>query len=178
MPPTVIATPGATDATSYITVAEADAYLDGRPNTAAWLAAPVPDRARAVIAATRLLDPLPWQGSRATASQSLSWPRAACPDADAPWGAGHDRRQAWVYYAPTVIPRRVTDAACELALQVLNAGGTDLGTLDADANLIAKSVGPLSKAWSPQGKPQGLGRFPSIVALLRPLLSPPGVVRS
>lgn len=176
--PTVIATPGAANATSYLTVAEADAYLDARPNVAAWTGASADARARAVITATRLLSPLPWRGSRTTAAQALAWPRADCPNPDAPWGVSGVTGDEWIYYASDVIPQRVKDACAELALELLNAGTSDLATLDGDANLTAKSIGPLSKAWGAQGKPQGMARFPFLLALLAPLLDTPGLARA
>lgn len=176
--PTVIATAGAADANSYVTVAEAQAYLDARLNVAAWTNASVDDRERAVITATRLLTPLPWLGSRTTSAQALAWPRTACPDPDAPEGFTGVRGLGYLYYDTSVIPVRVKDATCELALEVLNAGTADLGTLDADANLTSKTVGPLSKSWATGGKPQGLARFTFFRTLIAPLLGGTGVQRS
>lgn len=176
--PTIIATPGASDANSYVTVVEATAYLDARFNVGAWTAASADDKERALISATRLLTPLPFLGSRTTAAQSLAWPRTAAPDPDAPIGFSGLRDAGYLYYAQTVVPVRLKDATCELALEVLNAGTADLGTLDADANLTSKTVGPLSKSWAVGGKPQGLARFSFFRSLIAPLLGGARLVRS
>lgn len=176
--PSVIETPGAANANSFVSVAEATTYLDARPNIAAWTAADADAKARAVITATRLLSPLSWRGSRVTSTQALSWPRANCPDPDAPTGYLGATRDDWVSYDISIIPQRVKDATCETALAIVNSGATDFATLDADANLTSKTVGPLSKSWGAGGKPQGLARFPMLSSLLGPLLDVGGVRRS
>ncbi len=176
--PTVIATPGASNATSYVTVAEADTYLEARPNVTAWTLASATDRAVAVITATRLLTPLSWLGSRTSRTQALAWPRTACVDPDAPVGYTGYRGDESIYFDPAVVPARIKDATCELALEVLKAGTADLATLDGDAGLVAKTIGPISKAWGTRGKPQGLARFTQVLTLIRPLLGGTGVIRS
>jgi len=77
---TVVATAGATNANSYITVAAADDLADDYLGTLAWTTATTDNRGRALIMATRYLDQLEWIGSRASSTQVLAWPRsdAAC----------------------------------------------------------------------------------------------------
>ena len=54
--PVLIATPGANDANSFLTEAEASVLLDERLDTDAWTSASVEDRERALIWSTRLLN--------------------------------------------------------------------------------------------------------------------------
>lgn len=176
MPLTVIATAGAATANSYVTVAEADAFLDGRLNAGAWSATDADTRAKAVVEATRELDALPWAGSRVSTAQALNWPRAYVLDPDAPWDVETTGIDDRLYIAETVIPPRVKDATIELALQFVKAGTSDLAALDGDAGLVAKTVGPLAKAWGALGKPQGLARFPRAAQRLRPLLAGGGTM--
>lgn len=103
MPPTIVATPGASNANSYLTVAEADAYFDARlPLTPAWEDAD--SRETLLVMATRLIDSMfrggsvlipgngltsayyivrpKWTGSPATTTQKLAWPRSGMYDAN------------------------------------------------------------------------------------------------
>lgn len=168
--PTIIATPGAADATSYVTRAECTTYLDARLNSSAWTAASNDDQDRALIEATRTLDALTWQGSRVTTTQALQWPRQSVPDPDAPrpaFGTKYDT----LYFDPTVIPTRLQSATCELALEFLKAGTTDLAALPASNGIITETVGPLSTTYAtPAQRASGIARFPRVLQLVGPLL--------
>ena len=72
---TLIATPKATNANSFATVAEADAYHDTRLHNAEWSAASDADKTKALIQATRILDAMTWKGARTTTTQALKFPR-------------------------------------------------------------------------------------------------------
>ena len=80
--PTLISTAGASDANSYLSVADADAIADGMVGTLAWSSALEADKIKALITATNGLETLRWIGSRATTTQALAWPRtdASCGD--------------------------------------------------------------------------------------------------
>lgn len=82
MPVTVIATAGASNANSYITVATGDDLANVYLGTLAWSSASSDSKGRALIMATRYLDQLEWVGIRATTTQALDWPRsgATCGD--------------------------------------------------------------------------------------------------
>lgn len=73
---TVTATVGASGANSYLSVAAADAIADLRLGTLSWDTATTDDKGRALIAATSGLDTLGYNGTRATETQALAWPRA------------------------------------------------------------------------------------------------------
>jgi hypothetical protein len=65
----------------------------------------------------------------------------------------------------------VKDAQCELALEFLKAGTTDVAALPANAELVSQSVDVLSKTFAdPSKRRQGIVRFPRVYNLIRPLL--------
>lgn len=80
--PAIVATAGASNANSYLTVAAADTIANGMIGTLAWTTASADDKARALITATNGLETLGWVGERSSTTQALSWPRsdASCGD--------------------------------------------------------------------------------------------------
>jgi hypothetical protein len=65
----------------------------------------------------------------------------------------------------------VKDATCELALEFLKAGTTDIAAQDTKQNVIQKTIGPISTTYSdPSQRAVGLARYPRVMALLAPLL--------
>ena len=99
-------------------------------------------------------------------TQSLSWPRTWAVNPDAAWQT--------TYYGVTVVPQRVKDATCELAFQYVNAGTTDLATVDDSAGIIEKTIDVLTTRWDINRKQVGLNRFPRVLAYIRPLLASGG----
>lgn len=73
---TVVATSGAANANSYLTVAAADSIANTMIATLKWSTATTDNKGRALITATRYLDQLGWIGDRATTTQALAWPRS------------------------------------------------------------------------------------------------------
>lgn len=160
--PIIIATPGASNANSYETHAEANTYFDERLLlTPPWLAS---GEERVLIMATRVLDvtaqpgktyiTLPngsgyyrarrtWTGTPATATQRLAWPRTGMYDRN---GNAID---------PGVIPQELKDAESELAGQLLRADRT----LDNDVivqGLTSLRAGPVSLSFREGIMPQVL----------------------
>jgi hypothetical protein len=79
--PTVIATPGAPDANSFITVARGDTIADERLYATNWSAETDEDqKARAVIMATSEIAKECWKGIGASSTQSLPFPRTGLLD--------------------------------------------------------------------------------------------------
>lgn len=104
--PAIVATAGAGNANSYLTVAGANAIANGMIGTLAWSTATDDDKARALITATNGLETLSYIGTRATETQALSWPRSDVECGDkAP--------------ADTEIPREVELATFDLANSLL-----------------------------------------------------------
>jgi len=159
MPLSVDATVGGAASTSFVTVTEADTYLSFRLNSAAWTGAD--PKCQALVEATRDLSALAWQGYRVDDMQALSWPRANAPNPDGISDACFDT---------TEIPQRIKDATCELALEFLRAGTTDVAALDSKAGVIEKTVGPLTTRWQAGQRPTGLARYPRVMQLIAPLL--------
>lgn len=82
MPASIVATAGASNANSYLTIAAADTLAESVIGTLAWATATTDNKTRALITATRGLDTLAYIGSRTTTTQALAWPRtdASCGD--------------------------------------------------------------------------------------------------
>jgi hypothetical protein len=134
MPVTIIATPGDVNANSYVTLEEATAYFAERLYATAWTGAATDDvRRQALIMATQRLEPLPWDGYRASLNQRLQWPRSGCTDRDG-YGVAFD-----------AIPEDVRIACCEEAIGLL-AKGSDPSAVDPLANFSALKVGSISIA--------------------------------
>lgn len=137
MPPTIIATAGVSNANSFATEAEVDAYFDARlPLPTPWVAGAAGNRAVIVQAARvltvmgvsrrTLIRPLQtkglssayyyvsraWQGTIATDTQSLAWPRLGL----------FDRLGRAV--AASAVPQELKDAQAELAGQLYMADTT------------------------------------------------------
>lgn len=163
---TIVATVGAADANSYVTLIEAEAYMESRRNASLWDAATTDSKNRALVEATRDLSTRTYDGDRVTTTQALAWPRQWAPDPDSPTGD---------YFLSTVVPQRVKDATCELAFQFVKAGTTDVAALDPNDGVIEKTVDVLKTRWAePHTRAKGLARYPRVYELIRPLLLAPG----
>ncbi len=114
---TVVATPGASNANSFQTVAEIDAYYQSRvPVTVAdeWLDAAASDKDAAAVMATRVMTAsIAWTGYETSASQPLPWPRE-----------GMWLRNGRDYVANNAIPQELKDAHAELARILLSTDRT------------------------------------------------------
>lgn len=158
----IIAVPGAANANSYTEVAVFDAYCNDRLHAEAATEASEDNKARALIEATRELTVLNWLGNRSTDTQALAWPRKNVLNPDS---------SGLSTYPISVIPQRIIDATCELALQFLKAGSSDLASLDANDGVIRKKVDVLETEWAaPQYRKQGLALFPRVLKLVAPLI--------
>lgn len=175
--PTIVATPGDATANSYVTEVEFIAYLASRGNLysgATVSGSTCTDAEKtALIEATRDLTDLPWTGTRVDLVQRLAWPREYARNPDAPEFLERGEISE-LYYDETVVPDRVKDATCELAVQYLKAGTTDLAVADPERGLVSKTLGPISKTWAQGQKPSGLARFPRILGRVAPLLAASG----
>lgn len=130
--PTLTTTVGAADTNSYVTVSYATSYFDERLNTSDWDNADQADQERALIMAARRLDQEPWEGAKTDpdpSDQALAWPRNNATDRD-----GH-------LFENDVIPEKVKEAQCELALAML---GEDLLDDTGLEGFEEVEVGPVS----------------------------------
>jgi len=126
----LVATAGASDANSYATRAEADAYHEARLHADAWTVSDG-DKERALVMATRLLDSLvTWTGAASGETQALAWPRSGMLTRN---GYG---------ISSTIIPQALKDATAEFARQLL----TEDRSLDNDVEangLTQLKAGPV-----------------------------------
>jgi hypothetical protein len=127
------------DSNTYIGLADADAYFEGRLHAEAWTAADDPTKSAALVHAARMLDQyISWLGEKSNTDQAMEWPR---------WGVYLDgsvyymtpnQPAAWVYAIDSdTIPRVLKDAQCELALVLI---GQDLQSLPDTAGFKVISV--------------------------------------
>jgi hypothetical protein len=158
----ITATVGSPTANSFVTLAEATSYMEGRLNASTWDAAATDSQNRALVEATRELSARTWKGMRVTDTQALSWPRQWACDPDSPVQG---------YFSTTVIPQRVKDATCELAFQFIKAGTTDIAALDATQGVIRKRIDVIETEYAePHARVTGLKRFPRVWTLVAPML--------
>lgn len=165
----IVATVGSATANSFVTLAEAQAYVDGRLNTDLWTAATTDQQNRALVEATIEIHQREYNGRRVDAVQVLNWPRFFCPNPDAPL-------TTYWFYLSTTIPDRIKNATCELALQFIVNGTTDIGSLDPTITLHRESIGgAIDTEYEPSYlRPQGLARFPRVLRYIKPLLADSG----
>lgn len=121
----------ATAANSCATVADLDSYMLSILHVGAKAqAATAPQKGAALVQATRWMQGLDWDGTRATQAQPLAWPRVGVVDAD-----GYE-------IAADVIPWQIRDGCCEFAYRLLLSdraadakAGVQLGTLKTSAGV-------------------------------------------
>lgn len=160
----IVATVGSATANSFVTLAEAQTYMDGRLNGTLWDSATTDSQNRALVEAARELNTLSFVARKTTNTQALQWPRFYATDPDAALFT------QW-FFAATVIPQRVKDAQCELALEFLKAGTTDVAALDPTIAVKEKAIDVIRTIYvdTPFRK-KGLQRFPRVWHLIAPLL--------
>ena len=104
-------TPGASDANSYVSLVEAEAYVATLTFKGAWGTSD-PAKEAALMQASELLGQLAWKGIRSSQAQSLAWPRK-----DSDGNALEDRDGYPV--AVDSIPQCVKNACAEYALRLM-----------------------------------------------------------
>ena len=109
---------GKVDANAYANAADGDAYHEGHLYASAWTAATTPNKEKALVMATRLIDgQFQFEGVKVNDAQALQWPREGCHDPDADgWNGGT--------VADNVVPKGVVEATCEMARELLVADRT------------------------------------------------------
>ena len=153
------ATVGSASANSYLTLAEAQAIIDGFVQDAdvtAWASATTDQKNRALFTATQRLDRERFLGARATDTQALQWPRTGVRKPDTyinTYAVGFPFRITTDYYTDTEIPQQVQYAQVVLATYLNNnpdgiglSGLEDyknvkIGSIDVTPNLGYGAVG-------------------------------------
>jgi hypothetical protein len=154
----LVATPGASDANAFADLDTAEAFVSYEPESVsdAWADLDSDQQTRALVAATREIDALPWDTLRgdapATDTQALAWPRG-----DA-----------------TTLPAKLVEATVALALARMaafsdSATTTDLAALApaTTANIKEDTVGPITTVFfEPGASDVALAAFPPRVQRL------------
>ena len=156
---TIVATAGAADANSYLTLADATAIIDGFVQDADvqhWNSGNTDSRNRALFTATQRLDRERFLGARATDTQALQWPRTGVRKPDTyinTYAVGFPFRITTDYYTDDEIPQQVQYAQAVLAAYLHNntdalglSGLEDyknvkIGSIDVTPNLGYGAVG-------------------------------------
>jgi hypothetical protein len=102
-----------TTANSYIDEADADDYFDTRLSSTAWADATATEQTAALIQSCLILDSYDFIGVVSSDTQALKWPRYA-----------DDGVSLIRNYAITEIPTPIRNAQCEIALWLLQTGGS------------------------------------------------------
>lgn len=135
--PTLIATPGATDANSYCTVAEANTYHDSHLRPADWTAADTSTKTIGLIMATRVMDAMfDWAGQVSTDTQALMWPRVGVLKRNLVQNVDHQ-----------IIPIELKNAVAEFARNLIatdRVADSDIET----QGITSLTAGPISLSFS------------------------------
>lgn len=129
------------EGTAYLTLAEAQTYLNGRLNTTAWDYATSSDRGKALIQATRLIDKLNFVGEKNDEDQELQFPR----------------------YDDTEVPTPIKQACIEIALSLLD--GIDPELESENLRLLRQSYGNTHSTYNGNYAPLHIiNKIPSSIA--------------
>ena len=144
---TIDATAGGASANSYLTLADAQAIVDGVGEDAdvtAWASATTDQTNRALYTATQRLDRERFIGARATNTQALQWPRTGVRRPDTyvnTYSVGFPFRISEDYFSETEIPDQIKRAQIELAVYLHNnTDGISLSGLNDFKNVQIGSL--------------------------------------
>ena len=141
------ATAGGASANSYITLAEADTFVEAMvlgTDANKWSSGNTDSRNRALTAAAQRLDRERFLGARATDTQALQWPRTGVRKPDTyvnTYATGFPFRISDDYFTDTEVPDQVKRAQIELAVYLKNnVDGISLGGLEDFKNVKIGSL--------------------------------------
>jgi len=123
---TIDATVGGASANSYLTLADAQALIDGmveNDDVTAWASATTDQKNRALYSATQRLDRERFLGARATDTQALQWPRTGVRKPDTyinTYAIGFPFKITTDYFTDTEIPDQIKQAQVVLAVYLNN----------------------------------------------------------
>lgn len=128
--PTIIATSGAANANSYVTLAEANTYMESRLHKDAWDDEGSGEKEAALIWAGRIIDrTIRYSGTKSSSTQSMAWPRDGLTDDS---GA-----------SVTTVPQIIKDLQVEMAFLLLSTDRTAESEAGA-AGLTSLRAGPVT----------------------------------
>ena len=136
------ATAGGASANSYMTLAEADTFVEAMissSDVSKWTTGNDDSRNRALTAAAQRLDRERFLGARATDTQALQWPRTGVRKPDTyvnTYATGFPFRISDDYFTDTEIPDQVKRAQIEMAVYLKNnVDGISLSGLEDFKNV-------------------------------------------
>lgn len=115
----------------YVSLADAELYLEASPRFTAWGVLTAERKAQWIVEATRMFERCTWTGDRAATAQPLAWPRSGVTDRD-----GED-------VVDDAIPTFMEDGCAELAATlaedaaVVTAGSTASNVKSVNAKGVA-----------------------------------------
>jgi len=118
---------------SYVTIADADDYLDSRIDSASWFNSGDEIKEQALVTASLLIDDNPWIGSAVSSSQALAWPRKNAIYTDNRLGLN-------VTIGVAEVPSRVKVAVYEQALHLINNEDLLAGTTQTFESISVGSI--------------------------------------
>ena len=144
---TIDATAGGADANSYMTLSEADTFVEAMissSDVSKWTTGNDDSRNRALTAAAQRLDRERFLGARATDTQALQWPRTGVRKPDTyvnTYATGFPFRISDDYFTDTEVPDQVKRAQIEMAVYLKNnVDGISLGGLEDFKNVKIGSL--------------------------------------
>ncbi len=123
---TIVATVGAANANSYLTLSDAQDLIDGfveDDDVVAWASATTDQKNRALYTAAQRLDRERFLGARATDTQSMQWPRTGVRKPDTyinTYAVGFPFKITTDYFTDTEIPEQIKKSQTVLAYYLQN----------------------------------------------------------
>lgn len=139
---------------SYVTLSEAELYLEDRIDIAEWEAANDDIKEKALVTATRFIDTLAFAGYASEETQALSWPRTGqyrdsargrtiSFDSSYLWSEVEDSSFSSDWKALPIEIRRIKEATIEQAYHFVSNDGV-LDTKASEQEISSVSIGSLS----------------------------------
>tara|TARA_R100000781_G_scaffold560_1_gene965 strand:- start:8930 stop:9490 length:561 start_codon:yes stop_codon:yes gene_type:complete len=140
---TIVATPGSATANSYVTLTDAQTFIDGlieNDDIVAWATSTTDQKNRALFSSAQRIDRERFLGARTNDAQALEWPRSGVKKPytySSTYNALYPSNLQPAFYADNEIPKRVKDAQVHLAVYLNNnKDGLDLSGFE-DFNEIS-----------------------------------------
>ena len=162
----ITATVGSATANSYVTLTEAQAFIDGlteSDDVTAWASSTDDQKNRALFTSTQRIDREKFLGARVDDTQALEWPRSGVRKPDTYtnlYGLSFPNRLVADYYLDTEIPDRVKNAQVILAVYLNNnRNGLELSGLEDFATVSIGNINATPRFYGAVG----IDRIPPIV---------------
>ena len=123
---TIVATPGAESANSYVTPPEADGFVEAmvlNDDVTKWATSTQDNKNRALATAAQRLDRERFLGARATDGQAMEWPREGVRKPDTyytSYSSGFPFQRENAFFGIDEIPDQIKHAQIELAVYLNN----------------------------------------------------------